>query len=92
MIDEIGHGPQVDNPSPFITYSAPANTDHAWRSFIFAVVGILFCIGSFYLAYVLCLKDLLLTLKAKKQRTTTEIGFGNTPARPVERNGSGIVS
>nr|QPD01606.1 movement protein [Chickpea yellow dwarf virus] len=50
-----------------------------------ALIVILISVGVCYLAYVLFVKDLILLLKAKKQRTTTEIGFGNTPGRPNSR-------
>lgn len=49
---------------------------------VIALVVILVAVGVIYLAYSLFLKDCILLFKAKKQRTTTEIGFGNTPARP----------
>nr|AFC17172.1 movement protein [Chickpea chlorotic dwarf virus] len=48
---------------------------------VIALVVILVSVGVFYLAYSLFLKDCILLFKAKKQRTTTEIGFGQTPAR-----------
>lgn len=92
---ENGHGPQVYSPVPVINYSnGMNNSDNGWRNFIFVVVGILFAIGASYLSYVLCLKDLLLTLKAKRQKTTTEIGFGQTPVRPGVNgnNGNGGLS
>ncbi|QDA77209.1 movement protein [Chickpea redleaf virus 2] len=64
----------------------PAKTgdsgEHVFSKVVVALIIILFAVGIIYLSYVLFLKDLILLLKAKKQRTTTEIGFGNTPARP----------
>nr|AMN14220.1 movement protein [Chickpea chlorotic dwarf virus] len=48
---------------------------------VIALVVILVSVGVFYVAYSLFLKDCILLFEAKKQRTTTEIGFGQTPAR-----------
>nr|AMN14225.1 movement protein [Chickpea chlorotic dwarf virus] len=70
----------------------PVNTNSSYRAIpgilstdfgkvVIALVVILVSVGVFYLAYSLFLKDCILLFKAKKQRTTTEIGFGQTPAR-----------
>ncbi|ADQ52689.1 V2 [Chickpea chlorosis virus-B] len=58
------------------------SSEHVFSKVVVALIIILFTVGIIYLAYTLFLKDLILLLKAKKQRTTTEIGFGNTPGRP----------
>nr|QRG29199.1 putative MP [Nymphoides mastrevirus A] len=59
---------------------------------VIALVVVLVAVGVSYLAYTLFVKDCILLLKAKKQRTTTEIGFGNTPARhgsqPAQNGGT----
>nr|AFD62975.1 movement protein [Chickpea chlorosis virus-C] len=62
------------------------SSEHVFSKVVVSLVVILFSVGIFYLAYTLFLKDLILLLKAKKQRTTTEIGFGNTPARRQDNN------
>ncbi|QDO73336.1 movement protein [Melinis repens associated virus] len=53
--------------------------DAAWRFLVLlfactAVAGV-----SVFACWRLCGKDLLLTLKAKRSRTITELGFGQTP-------------
>nr|CAL30115.1 hypothetical protein [Wheat dwarf virus] len=60
----------------------PGSSDHAWRTFVFVSFGLLISVGVVWLAYTLFLKDCILVWKAKKQRRTEEIGYGNTPARP----------
>lgn len=60
-----------------------------------AVIGIIIAlvsVGIIYLAWILFVKDCILLYKAKKQRTTTEIGFGQTPQHRggvVRANGTG---
>ncbi|AGT45470.1 movement protein [Chickpea chlorosis virus] len=61
--------------------SSGDSSEHVFSKVVVALIIILFSVGIIYLAYTLFLKDLILLLKAKKQRTTTEIGFGNTPGR-----------
>nr|AOT83534.1 movement protein [Wheat dwarf virus]AOT83542.1 movement protein [Wheat dwarf virus] len=61
--------------------SDPGSSDYAWRTFVFVTFGLLIAVGVAWLAYTLFLKDLILVCKAKKQRRTEEIGYGNTPAR-----------
>nr|AGT45366.1 movement protein [Chickpea chlorotic dwarf virus]AGT45370.1 movement protein [Chickpea chlorotic dwarf virus] len=68
-----------DNPP--VTVSSPASSQTDFGKVVIALVVILVSVGVFYLAYTLFLKDCILLFKAKKQRTTTEIGFGQTPAR-----------
>ncbi|ABI26180.1 movement protein [Wheat dwarf virus - [Henan zhengzhou]] len=63
------------------TPSIPGSSDYAWRTFVFVTFGLLIAVGVAWLAYTLFLKDLILVCKAKKQRRTEEIGYGNTPAR-----------
>lgn len=68
------------DPPPVTTVSkGSSQTD--FGKVVVALVIILVSVGVFYLAYSLFLKDCILLFKAKKQRTTTEIGFGQTPAR-----------
>nr|CCI88378.1 movement protein [Cotton mastrevirus] len=72
------------DPPPENTDSkGPAQTD--FEKVVIALIIILVSVGVFYLAYTLFLKDCVLLFKAKKQRTTTEIGFGQTPARNPDR-------
>nr|ACP28895.1 movement protein [Wheat dwarf virus] len=60
----------------------PGSSDYARRTFVFVSFGLLISVGVVWLAYTLFLKDCILVWKAKKQRRTEEIGYGNTPARP----------
>nr|AIY33007.1 movement protein [Chickpea chlorotic dwarf virus]AIY33031.1 movement protein [Chickpea chlorotic dwarf virus]AIY33191.1 movement protein [Chickpea chlorotic dwarf virus]AIY33203.1 movement protein [Chickpea chlorotic dwarf virus] len=68
-----------DPPPVSVAPQASSQTD--FGKVVIALVVILVSVGVFYLAYTLFLKDCILLFKAKKQRTTTEIGFGQTPAR-----------
>nr|AGT45294.1 movement protein [Chickpea chlorotic dwarf virus]AGT45298.1 movement protein [Chickpea chlorotic dwarf virus]QVK80416.1 movement protein [Chickpea chlorotic dwarf virus] len=68
-----------DNPP--VTVSPPASSQTDFGRVVIALVVVLVSVGVVYLAYTLFLKDCILLFKAKKQRTTTEIGFGQTPAR-----------
>nr|AVE14339.1 movement protein [Chickpea chlorotic dwarf virus]AVE14351.1 movement protein [Chickpea chlorotic dwarf virus]AVE14355.1 movement protein [Chickpea chlorotic dwarf virus] len=68
-----------DPPAENTDSKGPAQTD--FEKVVIALIIILVSVGVFYLAYSLFLKDCILLFKAKKQRTTTEIGFGQTPAR-----------
>nr|AMN14230.1 movement protein [Chickpea chlorotic dwarf virus] len=70
--------PPVNTNSPIGRFQV-LSTD--FGKVVIALVVILVSVGVFYLAYSLFLKDCILLFKAKKQRTTTEIGFGQTPAR-----------
>lgn len=65
---------------PENTSARSNSSDKVFSKVVVALVIVLFSVAIIYLAYVLFLKDLILLLKAKRQRTTTEIGFGNTPA------------
>jgi hypothetical protein len=55
-------------------------TDHSFAKVVCALFVILVSVGLIYLAYSLFVKDCILLFKAKRQKTTTEIGFGQTPA------------
>nr|AGT45302.1 movement protein [Chickpea chlorotic dwarf virus] len=68
-----------DNPP--VTVSPPVSSQTDFGKVVIALVVVLVSVGVVYLAYTLFLKDCILLFKAKKQRTTTEIGFGQTPAR-----------
>lgn len=81
---ESGHLPQIDTASVSPQYYQPAGVgnDGAWRLLvlIFAISAI--ALGITFAGWKLCVKDCLLTWRAKRSRTTTELGFGNTPIRP----------
>ena len=66
---------------PPVSTSSQGSSQTDFGKVVIALVIILVSVGVFYLAYSLFLKDCILLFKAKKQRTTTEIGFGQTPAR-----------
>ncbi|QED42779.1 MP [Soybean geminivirus B] len=76
----VNYTPSYESES----YTAPsqASSNNEFGKVVIALVIVLVAVGVVYLAYSLFLKDCILLFKAKKQRTTTEIGFGNTPARP----------
>nr|ASA49168.1 movement protein [Rice latent virus 1] len=67
-------------PSP-PSQAVSAGFEGALTTLFLVVIGSLLFVGVFYLGWVLCVKDLVLTFKAHRQRRTEEIGFGNTPAR-----------
>nr|UEC49278.1 movement protein [Sugarcane striate virus]UEC49334.1 movement protein [Sugarcane striate virus] len=53
-----------------------------WFKLIFGLTVCLCVVGSIYLTYRWFLRDVIILIRAKRQRTTEEIGFGNTPHRP----------
>jgi hypothetical protein len=73
-------GYAVPNPSDF-SYAGrqPYNSDKIYQNVVVSLICILISVGVIYLAYSLFIKDCILLCKAKRQRTTTEIGFGQTP-------------
>lgn len=58
--------------------------DAYFKKGVLALVIAIVTVGLLYLAWTLFAKDCILLFKARRQRTTTEIGFGGTPAH---RNG-----
>lgn len=65
-------------------YSPPViqSSNKSYDAFDSAVIGLiiaLVAVGLLYLAWTLFVKDCILIYKAKRQRTTTEMGFGQTP-------------
>lgn len=63
----------------------PADPDRDWRTLALVfVITALVCLVSVAI-YRSCFRDLLLTWRARRARTVTEFGFGNTP----QRNGPG---
>lgn len=63
----------------YTSASSEGSSANAWITFTFVILGSLAAVGIFWLAYTCFLKDCILLWKAKKQRRTEEIGFGNTP-------------
>lgn len=78
---EKGPGPEVYTYPELTTNPAPATADAQWRLLVLIGSCALIIVAIFYFAYALCLKDLVLLWRAKRSRTVTELGFGNTPAR-----------
>ncbi|QHB15157.1 movement protein [Mastrevirus sp.] len=72
------------NPEP-----AGVGNDSAWRALALAFTVTAVSLALLFGAWKLCLKDCLLTLRAKRSRTTTELGFGNTPQRGAD---NGVVN
>nr|CAO91913.1 movement protein [Chickpea chlorotic dwarf virus] len=72
---------------PAVTAPSQGSSQTDFGKVVIALVVILVSVGVFHLAYTLFLKDCILLFKAKKQRTTTEIGFGQTPARNQDHPG-----
>lgn len=73
---------------PTLTSAFPeptASDDRSWRTLVFLAISIGLSLGSLFLLYKFCIKDLLLTYRARRSRTITELGFGNTPIPPPAR-------
>ncbi|AFN80717.1 movement protein [Sporobolus striate mosaic virus 2] len=69
--------------------SVGIGNDSAWRALALAFTVTTVTLVLLFGAWRLCLKDCLLTLRAKRSKTTTELGFGQTPRRdPV---GGGVT-
>ncbi|AFD63065.1 movement protein [Chickpea yellows virus] len=76
--------PPVEDHFPEVSSQVSSPGGHSTVDFgkvVVVLIVILVVVGLLYLSYSLFIKDCILLFKAKKQRTTTEIGFGNTPAR-----------
>ncbi|AFN80713.1 movement protein [Sporobolus striate mosaic virus 1] len=92
---EAGHLPsQQGFPSP-LAYSQPSpsgvGNDSAWRTLVLVFTITAVGLACSFALYRLCVKDLVLLLRAKRSRTVTELGFGGTPARQDGvRTGSGV--
>ncbi|AFJ15128.1 movement protein [Maize streak Reunion virus] len=69
-------------PLSLVTQSPPAPTaGDPWFRVVFVLVIALICLGIVYLSYRWFIRDVIILLRAKRQRSTEYIGFGNTPAR-----------
>ncbi|ULE36138.1 movement protein [North American maize-associated mastrevirus] len=86
---ESGHLPQI-SPPVYFTGSASQGTnptgvgnDAAWRFLVLFLACAAVSLGIIIFLYKTCLKDLLLTWRARRSRTVTELGFGATPQRPA---------
>nr|WNA16289.1 movement protein [Wheat dwarf India virus] len=67
----------------YIPQSPPAvQNEDPWIRLVFVFVAVIAAIGLLYLSYRWFVRDVIILLRAKRQRSTEEIGFGNTPARP----------
>ncbi|WOF76330.1 movement protein [Brachypodium phoenicoides associated virus 2] len=58
---------------------SPVGEDGAWRFLVLLFTCTVVTIAAVYALWRLLLKDVCLTYKARRQRTVTEIGFGQTP-------------
>nr|QAX33512.1 movement protein [Sugarcane striate virus]QAX33516.1 movement protein [Sugarcane striate virus]QAX33524.1 movement protein [Sugarcane striate virus]QAX33532.1 movement protein [Sugarcane striate virus]QAX33536.1 movement protein [Sugarcane striate virus] len=68
---------------PFVLSPPPADPPATpWFKLIFGLTVCLCVVGSIYLTYRWFLRDVIILIRAKRQRTTEEIGFGTTPNRP----------
>ncbi|ASA49172.1 movement protein [Rice latent virus 2] len=79
---ESGHLPQVGyqvQPSPPAVTSTFVGNDGAWRFLVLLTACSCLAGAAVFACWRMCGKDLLLTLKAKRSRTITELGFGQTP-------------
>ncbi|QBO56210.1 movement protein [Maize streak dwarfing virus] len=85
---------QVFTTYPDLGYqSPPAPTtegEEPWFRVVFVLVTALVVIGIIYLSYRWFIRDVIILLRAKRQRSTEEIGFGNTPVR-ADRGRSGAT-
>ncbi|ADQ52696.1 V2 [Chickpea redleaf virus] len=77
--------PNYSEFSPPVEISHGENSQVNFQRVVTALIVVLVAVGVLYLAYTLFIKDCILLFKAKKQRTTTEIGFGQTPGRSSDR-------
>lgn len=65
--------------------TGPSFGEGPWFRLVFVLVIALAIIGVVYLTYRWFGRDLIILFRAKRQRSTEEIGFGNTPARADAR-------
>nr|QLI60610.1 movement protein [Wheat dwarf India virus] len=66
----------------YIPQSPPAvQNEDPWIRLVFVFVAVIAAIGLLYLSYRWFVKDVIILLRAKRQRSTEEIGFGNDPSR-----------
>ncbi|WKZ08268.1 movement protein [Urochloa decumbens associated virus] len=91
---ERGPLPQVNSVWVLTPPAGPVPTtfvgnDGAWRFLVLLLACTALAGGTLFACWRLLGKDLLLTLKARRSRTVTELGFGQTPPAAV-RAGAGV--
>lgn len=72
-------GPHYTTPVVFSGQQPTQTGESGLVRGIWILIILLISVGLCYLAYQLFVKDRILLFKARRQRTTTEIGFGQTP-------------
>lgn len=87
MVREVTEGV---NQLEYLCPSSP-QSEIAWNKVILGIVVSAVAVSLCWLAYSLFVKDCILLWKAKKQRRTEEIGFGNSPAVVVRGDDQGII-
>ncbi|AST11807.1 movement protein [maize striate mosaic virus] len=79
---EKGPGPEVFSPPvvevPF-SETPSAGSDQTWRTLVLVFLFVALSIGIVAALYWVCVRDCVLSARAKRARTITEFGFGNTP-------------
>ncbi|WOF76318.1 movement protein [Brachypodium phoenicoides associated virus 1] len=65
-------------------YPNPPSTggdENSWRLIVLIITISSAVLGFFFFSWKLFVKDCLLTWRAKRSKTITELGFGQTPVR-----------
>nr|AIT39771.1 movement protein [Switchgrass mosaic-associated virus] len=78
---EKGPGPQLYPATITTTNPSGVGNDGAWRSLVLIFTIVSISLAAIAGSYFLCVKDCLLTWRARRSRTVTELGFGTTPQR-----------
>ncbi|AIT39766.1 movement protein [Switchgrass mosaic-associated virus 1] len=78
---EKGPGPQLYPATITAANPAGVGNDGAWRSLVLIFTIVSITLAAIAGSYYLCVKDCLLTWRARRSRTVTELGFGTTPQR-----------
>nr|AHX74123.1 movement protein [Sugarcane white streak virus] len=88
----MAHRMKLLQVSPTVVYTPsphPPSTDgDSWSHLIFALVVTICVVLTIYVVYCWFGRDLIILFRARRQRSTEEIGFGNTPVNP--RAGPGV--
>nr|WOF76314.1 movement protein [Sorghum arundinaceum associated virus] len=70
---------EVTSSVPTARAESSVGNDGAWRFLVLLFTCSVVTLAAVYFLWRYLLKDVCLTYKAKRSRTVTEIGFGQTP-------------
>nr|WKU84417.1 movement protein [Sorghum arundinaceum associated virus] len=70
---------EVTSSVPSLRPESSVGNDGAWRFLVLLFTCSVVTLAAIYFLWRYLLKDVCLTYKAKRSRTVTEIGFGQTP-------------